>query len=432
LRKLITLTLFILIALAQISVKVYANDFIAQELRETYQEGEVVLDLGEPVPQPEQVADNTKIKKVDDIEDELELKDNDEVDFEIFKAFDEFKKTVHEDSLFGEILHSKITRTDIPSYLLEDDLTFDFKKGPVSKLHPWIGYRGNISSSWLGGDYSTKYNNTENQIGTYGSFRNPNFKFQLTYNPVPVHHTNYLERVFSDTFIVNTSIPNHQIVAGYSRINTGMEGGRSSYILPFVNRSQIARTYGNYRSMGVKVLGNYQYVDYNLFAGSGGRYIIHGFPGAEFNSWINFKPFGKKSEKYGKLVIGGGYNHGHNRIDYNIGSAYISYNHKRLWTNFEAAIANGSNGSTGLTANKSCGWAYTLGWKINPHVQIIGRVDQFDPNRRQRHDLRREYTVGINWFIKGQALKVMLNYVFCDNQGNKDSHRIILGTQVLL
>ena len=428
-KKLITLTLFTLIALAQISVKVCANDFIAQELRETYQEDEVVLDLT-PVTEEKAVVDKKKTSE-EILSDELELKDDDEVDFELFKILDE-DKTLNEDSIFGKILHSKITRTDIPTYLLEDDLTFSFKKGPVSKLHPWLGHRGNISSSWVGGNYSTKYTNTETQIGTYGSFRNPHFKFQLTFNPIPVHHTNYLERVFSDTFIVNTSIPNHQIVAGYSRVNIGMEGGRSTYILPFFNRSQIARTYGNYRSLGGKIIGNYQYMDYNLFVGSGGRYIIDGFPGAEFNGGINFKPFGKKSEKYGKLVIGGGYNHGHNRIDYNIGSAYLSYNHKRLWTNFEAAIANGSNGSTGLTDNKSCGWAYTLGWKINPRVQIIGRVDQFDPNRHHKHDLRREYTVGINWFIKGQALKVMLNYVFCDNQGEKDSHRIILGTQILL
>ena len=419
-----------LIMLLGFSPACSANDFIAQELRETTQEGEILLDLTGSEPQEVQTA--TNITEEETLTDELELKNNNEVDFEIFKELDENKDDMTEESLFGKILHSKITRTDIPTYLLEDDLTFDFKKGPISKLHPWIGYRGNISSLWVKDDYTTKYNNAENQIGTYGSFRNPNYKFQLTFNPIPTHGTNYLERVFSDAVIVNTSIPNHQIVAGYSRINTGIEGGRSTYILPFINRSQIARNYGSYRSMGVKVIGNYQYVDYNLFAGSGGRYIIHGFPGAEFNSWINFKPLGKKSEKYGKLVIGGGYNHGHNRIDYNVGSAYLSYNHKKLWTNFEAAIADGSNGSVGLSPNKSCGWAYTLGWKLNPHLQLIGRVDQFDPNRRQKHDLRREYTIGINWFIKGQALKVMLNYVFCDNQNDKDSHRLILGTQVML
>ena len=40
----------------------------------------------------------------------------------------------------------------------------------------------------------------------------------------------------------------------------------------------------------------------------------------------------------------------------------------------------------------------TAGWKFNPHWQLIGRVDQFDPNRDVSNDLRREYTIGLNWF----------------------------------
>ncbi len=399
----------------------YSNDEISEELLENPQKDEIVLNLEQENKQPEEV-------KTD------EAAENNEIEFELFKKLDEEKPTeeIQEESLFGKILHSKITRTDVPTYLLQDDLTFEFKKGPFSKIQPWIAYRGGLQASWLSSQYSTTYENYENQIGMYGSFRNPNYKFQLTFNPIHKQGTNYLEKFIADAFIVNTSIPNHQIVLGNSRINTGIEGGKSSYVLPFVTRSQIARNYGNYRSLGAKVIGNYQYVDYNLFVGSGGRSIISGFPGAEFNGWINFKPFGNKSQKYGKFIIGGGYNHGHNRTDYNVGSVYVSYNHKRLWTNFEAAIANGSNGSTGITSNKSCGWAYTLGWKFTPHVQLIGRVDQFDPDRNKAHDLKREYTIGINWFIKGQALKIVLNYVFCDNQNAKDSHKIILATQILI
>ena len=48
------------------------------------------------------------------------------------------------------------------------------------------------------------------------------------------------------------------------------------------------------------------------------------------------------------------------------------------------------------------------------------------------NDLKREYTVGLNWLIKGQALKVVLNYVFCQNQNADDSHKLIMATQILL
>ena len=69
-------------------------------------------------------------------------------------------------------------------------------------------------------------------------------------------------------------------------------------------------------------------MDYNLSLGSAGRYISSGLPGAEFNGWVNVKPFGNRSKKFGKLVVGGGFNGGHNRIDYAVATGYIGYHHK--------------------------------------------------------------------------------------------------------
>ena len=365
-----------------------------------------------------------------DIDDDGIL-DNTELDFEIFKNFDR-DIVLSEDSLFGKIYHSKITRTDIPSYLLQDDLTFKFEDHFVSKIQAYAGFRGSLNSIWANNDYSTEYDNLTTQLGVYGQFKNPEYRFKLAVNPIPKSGTNYIDRFISDAYIVNTSIPNHQIVTGYSRVQTGVEGGTSSYILPFVTRSQIARTFGSARSLAVKVIGNYQYVDYNFSVGSAGRYITSGLPGAEVNAWVNLKPLGNKSKKYGKVTIGGGYNGGHNGIDYSIGSAYIAYHHKKLWTNFEAGIADGYNGSKGPSSKEACGYAFTLGWKFNPHVQLIGRVDQFDPNMHASNDLRREYTMGVNWFIKGQALKLILNYVYCHNQSMPNGHKLIVATQVMI
>lgn len=53
-------------------------------------------------------------------------------------------------------------------------------------------------------------------------------------------------------------------------------------------------------------------------------------PGTEFNGWVNVKPFGNKRNKYGKLTIGGGFNGGHNQIDYSVASGYIGYHHKNF------------------------------------------------------------------------------------------------------
>ncbi len=436
-------------------LKSFGSDDFSDELLENPQQDEIILNLDESeklayssiVPSAVSIQheyskelpkENFKKKlfklnsTLNDNEDNNnDVMDNAELDFEIFRIFDE-NKEISEDTLVGKIIHSKIRRTDVPSYLLKDDLTFEYENGPIRKIQAFGAYRGSVNSLWRASEYSTEYENLTTQFGLYGSFRKSGNKFKTVINPIPKDGLNYIDSLFGDFYYLNTNVPHHQIIAGYSRVQAGIEGGTSTYILPFVMRSQIARNFANARSMSVKVIGNYQYFDYNMSVGSSGRYITSGMPGTEFNGWLNVKPFGNKSDKYGKLTIGGGFNGGHNQIDYSVASGYIGYHHKKLWTNFEAAIADGYSGSKGISSNKACGWAATVGWKFNPHLQLIGRIDQFDPDRNVSHNLQREYTMGLNWFIRGQALKVMLNYVFCDSQNRPNSHKIILATQFLL
>ncbi len=434
----------ILIFCSLLSPSAEAFDDIAEELYEITHKDEVVLSFAEePVLKDNLVLEAEKYENVvsekekkrlfkfdfDDDDDDGSM-DNADFDFEIFKIFDR-EKNISEDTLLGKIYKSNITRTDVTTFLLQDDLTFNYEKGPVSKLHMYGAYRGALNMLW-DSNYSTDYDNSLTQLGMFGSFRNPNYKFKFAANPIPKTGLNYADRFVSDAYVLNTSIPNHQIIAGYSRVQSGVEGGASTYVLPFVARSQIARNFSNVKSLSLKAIGNYQYVDYNFSVGSSGRYITSGMPGAEFNGWVNVKPFGNKSKKYGKLVLGAGFNGGHNRIDYAVTSGYIGYHHKNLWTNIEASFADGYNGFNGISKNEAGGWAATLGWKFNPHIQLIGRVDQFDPNRNVSNDLKNEYTIGVNWFIKGQALKIMLNYVFCDCENREDSHKIILATQIVL
>ena len=440
-----------------------AADDIAEDLFETNFKDEIILNKNSNISSSKTTnveVDNFKNEKVainseqdatnidepvrkklfnfdptDDFDDD-KITDNAELDFKIFELFDQDKDDdgqLDHDTLFGKVVHSKIRRTDVPSYLYKDDLTFNFESGPISRIQTYGGYRGSMNFLWKDNTYTTtEYDNLTTQIGAYGQFRNPNYRFKVAINPIPTSSGNYWDKFISDAYIVNTQIPNHQIVAGYSRVQTGIEGGTSTYILPFVARSQIAKNFGSARALAVKLIGNYQYIDYNFSVGSAGRYLTKEIPGAEFNSWVNVKPFGNKSKKYGKLTLGGGFNGGHNGIDYSVLSGYVGYHHKKLWSNFEVAIADGYNGSKGPSANKACGYAATVGWKFNPHWQLIGRVDQFDPNRDVSNNLQREYTIGLNWFIRGQALKVILNYVFCNNQNRQDSHKLILATQILL
>ena len=341
------------------------------------------------------------------------------------------QKISEERPLFKKMIEKGIIRTDIPIYWLEDELTFKPKKGPLSKIEFIGAYNGFLSSNWVSGDYDTNYTNNFIQVGAMGKFRGSKNEFKVLFNPKGVHGRNYMQNFIADAFITNNSIPHHQIIIGYSRNQVGKEGGSSSYILPFIMRSQIARNFGSTRALGVRAVGNYDLIDYSFAFNSSDRWFRKWFAGPEFTGWIDFKPLGKTNGKYGKLVIGGGLNTGKNDSHYTVGSVYVGYKYKKLWSRFEYGIADGYNGSR-VVNKKAEGLYAIIGYKITPKFQVIARYDQFNPDRDTIHNTRREYTAGINYFIKGQALKLILNYVFCQNQNAPNSHRLMIGTQILL
>lgn len=363
-----------------------------------------------------------------------EIDDNMETEFSLFDNLDKMEKVSKdygEESLFARIAKKDIVRTDIPQFLLHDELTFYYDKGPVSKLRLYGAYNGSMNFNWQSSHYeNADYDFGFTQVGMLGKFSDEHTDFKLLLNPRPAEGLNYMQNFIADAYIVNNRIPHHKIVAGYSRNAVGFEGGMSSYILPFATRSQIARNFGSTRALGVKLLGNYSLVDYNLAVNSSDRYFHEIFPGAEFTGWVNFKPLGKTDGRYGKLTIGGGINAGRCHDNYTVGGLYLGYKYKKFWSAFEYSIADGYNGKS-FNPNRAEGFYGTIGYKITPHVQLIARYDQFDPDRRISGNLRREITAGINWFIKGQAMRIILNYVYCMNQNAQDSSRIILATQFL-
>lgn len=386
-------------------------------------------EVGTPQPVTTTVQEPKKKETIFELENNIEAE---YTFFENFKILDKNKDgKIDESSLIGRIMKKNIVRTDVPSYLLKEELTFYPQKGAISKVQFYGAYQGDLSSSWQKGDYDFGYDYNYGQIGAVGKFRNTKTDFKVVLNPKPNNNFNYMQHFVAEAYLVNNNIPHHKVVVGFSRNQVGKEGGSSSYILPFVTRSQIARNFGSTRALGVRLIGNYSLLDYNLALNSSDRFFRDWFPGTEFTGWVDFKPLGKTDGKYGRLIIGGGLNAGKNVTNYTVGSLYVAYKYKKLWTNFEYGIADGYNGSA-VSTNKAMGFNGTIGYKIIPQLQIIARYDFFDPNRDTDHNNRQEYTAGINYFIKGQALRLILNYVFCQNQATQDSHRIIFATQLLL
>ena len=399
---------------------------------------EVILDsLGEGADASEELLEgiNGVNKEVNDgvgVTEELGV--NDEVQSITVPEEISKEKTLAEK--LSDVSHLEIEQISRPSYLFENILTKEYGENSlISKTHVWGAYRGYWDYSITEDNHkSSTYGFNAINLGLDGHFKNNAADFRIMMGVIPQSHRNMAKNMFSDVYIATNKIPHHRVMLGHIRPKVGMEGGNSAYTLPFVNRSQIARNYGTARRIGTKIIGDYSLVDYEFGGYSSDTYFNSFFPGGEFVGWVNFKPLGLTKGKYGKLRIGGGVDVGHRDSDFCVAGTYIGYEYKKFMINFEYANADGYNGGTsGRQSNKkSNGFYTTIGYRVTPKLQLLARYDEFDPDKKVRNNGRREYSFGINYFIKGQELRVMLNYVFCQNSGAKDSHRIMLGTQILL
>ena len=334
----------------------------------------------------------------------------------------------------SDVYHLEIEQIEKPEFLFKDILTKKFdEKSSWETLHLWGAYGAHTNfnfseSEFINADYAFDVINA----GLDGKLKNNNGDFRIMLNVSPLSNRNFAQNLFADMYVGTNKIPHHRIWVGNTRPPVGMEGGFSPYTLPFIARSQISRNFGTVRKLGGRVSGNYDLVDYDLGLYSSDTYFQEFFPGTEFVGWINLKPLGKTDGKYGKIKIGGGVQSGDRNCDYTVTGAYLGYEYKKLLLNFEWADANGYNGPIGYSVDKhATGFYSTLAYRLTPKLQAMIRYDEFDPNKDIANNRKKEYVAGINYFIKGQALKLMMNYVFCQNEGLKDSHRVMLGTQIL-
>lgn len=312
-----------------------------------------------------------------------------------------------------------------------DYKTFKFEHGPLETFEPFFAYQGQLQANFLGSHYNTKYIEPTAEIAFIGKFQKQPIDYRFLINFMPTEGCSYIQSMFKDDFITLKYIPHNDITIGSFRTPIGMEGGTSGYTLPFIARSQLSRHFGSVRGVGFKVAGDYDLIEYNLGVTSSGRMWKNMTRGAEFNGWVNFKPLGKTNGKYGVLKIGGGLNAGHREFDYNVVGAYLSYKYKKVALECEYAASHGSNGLTGLTRNNGQGFYTTLSYNITKKLQILARYDVFNADTSKSHNKDTEYTAGINYYIKGSALKFMLNYVFCQSDYKPNSNRIIFGTQLI-
>ena len=317
--------------------------------------------------------------------------------------------------------------------MFKRQLTAQFSKGPIKDIGLQGSFIFNMGETIGKDDSDFKYNTQLINVGLKGKFRNEKEGYNLLFDLTPDMHDDFFHKLVLDAWIETKRIPHNTLMFGTSRPTVGYEGGQCPYLVPFLTRSQTARNFGNIRKTGIRLKGDYKYMDYDIGGYSSDTWYSEFFPGVETDLWVNFKPLAKVKEKYGNLNIGGGIQAGgRNSQDFFVASAAIRYDYKRFWLLAEYQNADGSNGASGLTDKKRWGYNITLAYRITKKLEVLLRYDDFDPNKLVANNNIREYTAGINYFILGQTMRVMLNYVFAQNQGGSDSHKIVVGTQFLL
>lgn len=377
---------------------------------------EIVLDVHE-------TPFETQVIKEDIMEDNVEEGEVQEIDITPKKTL---KEKLH------DVFNLQVSDNDHVEYLLDNILTKKFEKGPLDSIGVWGLWRGGLSETFVKGDNHTNINYDILESRLHGTFRNQKTSFVITTRYVPQKEFNFMQNLFSDTFIRHRFNQHAVLTIGNTRTHTGEEGSWSELLIPFYARSQISRQFGNIRKLGVRLSGETKYVDYDIAGNSSGTYFTSFFPGAEFCGWVNFKPLANTNGKYGTLKIGGGITAGRRHFNYNNIGAYVSYKYKKFKIDFECANGDGYNGRMGADNIHARGYYTTLYYDLTKKLQLVARFDDFTPNCHDSAHHTREYSTGFNWFIKGQALKLMVNYIFREDSIAGNSHKIMIGTQIVL
>lgn len=377
---------------------------------------EIVLDLNEP-------PFETEIIKEDTLEDNIEK--GGVVDVEVHPH-----ETLKEK--LQDAFDLQVSDNEHVEYLLDNILNKKFEKGPFENIGVWGLWRGGLGETFAGGDNHTNMSYDILESRLHGTFRDKKTSFVITTRYVPQKEFTFMQNLFSDTFIRHRFNKKAVLTIGNTRTHTGEEGSWSELLIPFYARSQISRQFGNIRKLGVRLSGETKYVDYDVAGNTSGTYFTSFFPGAEFCGWVNFKPLANTDGKYGSLKIGGGITAGRRHFNYNNIGAYVAYRYKKFKIDFECANGDGYNGRMGPANIHARGYYTTLYYDLTKKVQLVARFDDFTPNCHDSSHHTREYSTGVNFFIKGQALKLMLNYIFREDSIAGNSHRIMIGTQIVL
>lgn len=336
---------------------------------------------------------------------------------------------------FSDVYYGKIEKEEVsPVLRLFSQKGLEFENSKINSIKASFLYDGqyiynktSAESPYFKHDFMTvepmltlKFNDNKSQVM---------IDYNLT-RRLEGYSNGFTEKI-SQIYVSHEITKEQKILFGQGdRLPNSYDGSRGVMGQELFYKSQLGRTFGEARSVGIRNIASYKYIDYDIGLYDSTRYMKDFGNGVDFTGYVMLKPFADKSEAVEKFKIGSGYSIGKNNISYNTYSAFAGYDYKKLHIHAEYAKADGYNGIK-QSSNNADGFYTLLSYDITPKLSLLGRYDYFTGNTYHRNTYCQEYTAGITYKLF-KNMKFLINFVNRNYSNKPDSNMILFAARFII
>ncbi len=274
---------------------------------------------------------------------------------------------------------------------------------------------------------------------------NDRLKYTVVFDPSQPQEDNTVRSPLKDAIFTIDHLPwleNHTLDFGQFKPPRTEEGTRPASQLDFAERSIMAMTYGDQRDLGAMVTGNWPVVTYQLGVFNGKQNQAAKHDQKDVVGRLVFRPLKLvgslvKLPDIGELELGisgehrphGGIVPPKKRLGY---EARYAYQNLALKGEYMTGEDTTSALSTSENNNVGQGWYTQVGYLLAPwfpKVQLVARLEGWDPDANTALDAERDVTLGLNYFIDKHNAKWQLNWVHQTKQTDKIDNQVISALQ---
>ncbi|MBQ2645155.1 hypothetical protein IJG14_06265 [bacterium] len=366
------------------------------------------------------------INEIQDLEDSENsfTQENNTIELQIKK--ENILEKIFEPKKENKYLKKRIGEPTGSAFDLLRSSGYTFESGPIkNQKFRYFFHGGGLFNAQTHEDLSATTSIAANEFHSETLFANNKTRLLIAYNfSKKSNYSNKFFQKFSSLYLTHAFNDNQTLEIGETRVPVGYEGGISSSSIKMFSRSQIARNLGNYYSNGIKNIGNYKYLDYNIGVYDGSRSFNNNFQGYEFAALTRIKPLAKFDGKYGDLYLGGTIDSGNSANAYTVVGGHAIYNYKKLYADFEYLYANGLSGFY-YGRGRAHGLYSTVGYFIHPKIELLARYDFYQ--NLNNNDVSQEFSTGLTYYFHPKV-KLLFQYIYAmKDTSSNPSHKIYLG-----